>query len=105
VTFVKWLMAALVVLLLYALPVSAQDTATPSATPTSTHTPTPTLEPARYITIAPGEGTPEGQLTRLDYTVSAGDIQIANLLTWLLYSVWGMFLFGVLVLLARYRNK
>jgi hypothetical protein len=43
-------------------------------------------------------------MTRFDYVVSAGEVQIGNQLTWVLYSLWGMFLFGLLVVLARYRR-
>ena len=67
--------------------------------------PTPTRDPVAWITIAPlSSTTPQGQMTRFDYVVSAGDVQTGNLLTWLLYSLWGMFLFGILVVLARYRK-
>ncbi len=95
-----------VLVVLVALPAQAQ-TATPTETPTSTPTETftPTSEPFVYMTVAPGEGTPTGQTTRFDYIATAGDVHVANLLTALLYSVWGMFFFGVFVMVVRYKLK
>ena len=88
----RW-MVLILLLVLGAVSGLAQDTATP--TPTATNTPTP--EPFVYSTTQPEiTGTP-GQMTRFDYVVTASDVHIANLLTWLLYSVWGMFFFGVIV--------
>lgn len=95
------LVMVLVVVIVISSPAFAQ-TETPTATPTVT--PSPTGEPWLYITMQPASGTPEGQVTRFDYVVTAGDVQIANLLTFLLFSLWGMFLFAVIVLLARYRK-
>jgi hypothetical protein len=97
-------MLLIVGLCLCAVSISAQSTETPiptiTLTPTPTNTPTP--EPFVYATIAP-ESTDqiEGQMTRFDYTVSVGETHIANLLTMLLYSVWGIFLFVLLVLWLR----
>lgn len=76
---------------------SAQATATPTATLTVT----PTPEPYVYATLPPQYGAP-GQMTRYAFTVSTGELQIANTLQWLLYSVWGMFLFSLFIYL---RNK
>jgi hypothetical protein len=42
-----------------------------------------------------------GQVTRFDYSASASDVHIANLLMALFFSLWAMFLFGVLVLYKR----
>jgi hypothetical protein len=102
-------MRVIVVLLFMALlPLSVYaqtDTPTPTPTTTPTITPSPTMEPAIYMTLPPLEGTPDGQLTRFDYTLSAGERHIADMLTWLLYSVWGMFLFAVLVLFVKERRK
>ncbi len=85
------------------------DTPTPTETATATETPTPTStptsEPYIYATTVPLEGTPDGQMTRFEYTATAGDIQIANLLTWLLYSFWALFLFLVLVFTVLMRKK
>lgn len=86
------------------------ETPTPTLTPTETLTPTPTNtptpEPWIYITIAP-ESTDEasGQMTRFDYTATAGDVQIANLLTWILASLWAMFLLFVLFLSVIWRRR
>lgn len=44
-----------------------------------------------------------GQQTSVQYTATAADVHIANLLTLLLFSVWGFFLFAVFVL-VRYRR-
>lgn len=99
----------IVFLLLSAGVVSAQDTPTPTETGTPTNTPTntPTATdvPSLYMTMAPGAGTAIGQMTRFDYTSTAGDVHIANLLTWLLYSLWGMFFFVVFVLWNLARRK
>ncbi|MCL4251795.1 MAG: hypothetical protein KJ065_26820 [Anaerolineae bacterium] len=95
-----------VLLLVFASVAAAQDTPTPTPTPTETLTPTPTStptpEPFILLTLPPpADGGETGQMARVDFTISAGEIHIANLLTWLLYSVWGMFLFAVLVLMPR----
>lgn len=79
------------------------DTPTPSETPTETNT--PTSEPFVHMTMPPDTGTPEGQMTRFDYTSTAGDVQIANLLTLLVYSLWGMFFFGIVGLIILVRRK
>lgn len=85
------------------------DTPTPTETATATETPTPTStptgEPYIYATTVPLEGTPDGQMTRFEYVASAGDVQIANLLTWQLYTTWALFLFLVLVVLVHMRKK
>jgi len=87
----------------------ATDTPSPTTTPTQTDTATPTQtptpEPYGYSTTVPITGTPDGQMTRFDYTATAGDVHIANLLTWLVFSLWGMFLFTVLVLVLLLRRK
>lgn len=56
-------------------------------------TPTPTLsyDASIYATVV------GGQVTRFDYVTTAQDVQIANLLTLLLVSVWGFFLVFVFV--------
>jgi hypothetical protein len=97
----------IVVMLVGVSAVGAQDTATPTFTPTDTPTPTPTSTdvPFIHVTMIPGDGTPVGQMTRFDFTSTAGDVQIANLLTWLLYSVWGIFLFAVIVLGVLWRRS
>jgi len=53
---------------------------------------TPTPNEFIYATLT------GGQMSRFDYSATASDVHIANLLTALLVSVWGMFLVGVLVL-------
>jgi hypothetical protein len=37
-------------------------------------------------------GTPEYQMTRLDYIATAGQLYISNVLTFFLLSMWGIFL-------------
>lgn len=85
----------------------------PSATPASTTTPQPTPTPQPSATpmsvvfaIDPAKsyGSVNGRITSMEYTATAADIHLGNLLTALLYSVWGMFFFAVFVL-VRYRKK
>lgn len=94
-------------LLLMCVPRVMAQTETPTPEPTATYTPspTPTDEPSIYATTIPVIGTPDGQMTRFDYTATAGDVHIANLLTYLLYSVWAFFLFAVLALVVLLRRK
>lgn len=106
------IVACIVVLMFSAVGlVSAQDTPTPTdsptptATSTATVTPTVTPEPYVYMTMQPEATDEPGQMTRFDYVVTAGETHIANLMTWLLYSVWGMFLFVVLVGIVIWRKK
>lgn len=99
----RWIFVVFVMIGTFAgVPLSAQtDTPTPTETPAPTLT--PTQEPFVYATIQPQyEGTP-GQMSRFDYVTNAGDVQIANLLTWLLYSIWGFFIFAVVVYARRKR--
>lgn len=60
---------------------------TPTVTPMATNTP----EPWVYMTLSGGE------VARLDYVVSAGDIALSVLLIALFFSLWAMFLFQVFV--------
>lgn len=64
-----------------------------------TDTPTPALtlplEPVVFATTA------SGQMTRFDYTATAGDIQISLWLTLIFISCWGMFLFAIFVYVRR----
>jgi hypothetical protein len=84
----------------------------PSATPASTTTPQPTPTPQPTSTpisviwsIDPQRSysSASGQITAFDYSASAGDVHIANLLTMLVVSVWGMFVFACFVL-VRFRK-
>lgn len=79
------------------------QTETPDAI-AATHTPTasPTPEPFVYMTMVPEETDEPGQMTRFDYTSTAGDVQIASLLTAQLLSQWAMFLFIVLVMVGNF---
>lgn len=73
----------------------------------SAQTDTPAFTPASeyaYITMIPGTGTPDGQMTRFDYVSRAGEVQIATLLALIVFSLWGMFLFFVIVW-ARQRGQ
>ena len=79
-------------------------------TPTTLSTETPTIaptvsEPSIFMTIVGIDGTPEGQMTRFDYTATAGDVHIANLLTLQLFSLWAGFVFVVVVLVVLLRNR
>lgn len=82
-------------------------TAVPTSTPASTTTPQPTSTPAPTATpllyvwaIDPSKryGDSEGQISAFDYSASAADVHLANILTFLVISVWGFFLFSVFVL-------
>lgn len=82
-------------------------TIVPSATPASTTTPQPTPTPqptstsmSVIVAIDPQRSysSESGQITAFDYSASAGDVHIANLLTALLVSVWGFFVFAAIVL-------
>lgn len=85
--------------LLLTLVAGGGSTLTPSNTPTPTNTPTntptPTPEPWVYLTVT------SGQLTRFDYTASAGDVHNANIITLILFSLWAMFFFAVFVYWRR----
>lgn len=88
--------------------VPSSSTPTPTATPPCTvynPTPTPTRDPVVWATMPPLAGTSEGQMTRFDFVLSSGEKHIADIAQFQLYSIWGMFLFGILVLLARYRSR
>lgn len=85
--------------------VSAQATATPEPTYTPMPTATATPEPFTYATLAPIAPATDGQMTRFDYVASAGDVHVANLLTLMLFSMWGFFLFAVFVLVVFARRK
>lgn len=58
---------------------------------------TPTPNEFIYATLT------GGQMSRFDYSATASDVHIANLLTALLVSAWGMFFTGVFVFLKRNR--
>jgi len=66
-----------------------------------TETPTPTftipISPYIFATVE------TGQATRFDYVITAGSVHIANLLTLIFASLWGMFLFAVFVYVKRRR--
>ena len=89
------------ILVVFAAQIVSAQTATPTLEPTATNTSTPTSPPWVYSTIAPVDGTPEGTMTRFDYVTTAADVHIANLLTWILYSIWGFFLFTLVVFYRR----
>lgn len=77
----------------------------PSPTPAPTSTPAPTTTPITLIWAldpAKSYGDVNGQITSVEYTASAADVHIANLLTFLVVSVWGFFIFAVFVL-VKYR--
>jgi len=57
-----------------------------------TETPTVSTSPSVFATV------PAGQMTRFDYVATAGSVHIGNLLAFLLFSVWAMFLFAVFVM-------
>lgn len=79
------------------------ETPTPTETLTPTPTETPTPEPWVFATLEPAVTDEPGQMTRFDYVTTAAEVHIANLLTMILVSLWGMFLFQVMFF-AR-RNK
>jgi len=84
-----------VFLLTVGITTAQAQTETPTPTMTPTVTATPTNEPYVYATLpAPTEGA-TGQMSRFDYVASAGDVYIASLLTVILLSMWGFFLFWV----------
>ena len=87
----RWMMVILVIAIAGMTAQGQTETPTPTATPTITNTPTP--EPYVYATLpAPTEGA-NGQMSRFDFVATAGDVHIANLLTLILLSQWGFFLF------------
>jgi hypothetical protein len=83
-------------------------TTAPSSTPQPTWTLAPSITPQPTATPMTGGGGSDpasvyatvesGQMTRFDYVATAGSVHIANLLTALFFSIWAMFLLGVLVL-------
>jgi hypothetical protein len=98
----------------YTAPPQPTSTPRPTDTPAYTATPQPTWTLAPSITPQPtatpmvgggGGSDPAsvyatvetGQVTRFDYIATAGNVHVANLLTLLFFSLWGMFLLGVLV--------
>lgn len=62
-----------------------------------TETPTPVLSVSGPYVFATLTG---GQMSRFDYVASAGSVHISNLLTALLFSLWGMFLLTVFIVAA-----
>lgn len=77
-------------------------TATPASTttPQPTPTPQPTSTPLQYVwALDPSRryGSVNGQITAFDYSADAAQIHIGNLLTMLLVSLWGMFIFCFLM--------
>lgn len=88
----------------------------PSSTPASTTTPqpTPTPQPTATAYTLPGAmimidparsyGDQNGRITATEYSATAADIHISNLLSLMFFSMWGMFLFAVFVL-VRYKEK
>jgi hypothetical protein len=101
-----------------AVPTVPTATILPSSTPASTTTPQPTPTPQPTSTPQPSStpisviwaidpeksyGMANGQITAFEYSATAADSHIANLLTMLVVSVWGFFLFCVFVL-VRYRK-
>ena len=103
----RGIVIAVLTVMLFTADIANAQTDTP--VPTETFTPTPTLtptpEPYVHMTVIPPDGTPDGQMTRFDYTATAGDVHIANLLTFLLYSFWAMFLFLVVVTVVLVRRR
>lgn len=85
----RWIVAFITLVLLAT--VAAAQTETPTPTPTPTDTPAPVVQ----FTLPAPESTP-GQAAAFEYTATVGELHIANLLTALLFSVWGMFLFVVI---------
>lgn len=91
-------------------------TVLPSSTPASTTTPqpTPTPQPTATAYTLPGAmimidparsyGDQNGRITATEYSATAADIHISNLLSLMFFSMWGMFLFAVFVL-VRYKEK
>ena len=94
------------------------STPAPTATPASTTTPQPTPTPQPTSTPQPSPtamsvivaidpqrsySSESGQITAFDYIASAGDVHIANLLTAIFISQWGMFVFACFVL-VRFRK-
>lgn len=82
--------------LILVFPTLAQ-TETPTPLPTITPTNTATLEPYSYATIESALIGNPSHMTRFDYTASAGDVFIALLLLFILFSIWGMFFFYIFV--------
>jgi len=64
---------------------------------TETPTPTFTVSTSPYIFAT----VETGQMTRFDYVITAGSVHIANVLTLIFFSLWGMFLFAVFVYVKR----
>lgn len=80
---------------------ASTTTPQPTPTPQPTSTPAPTSTPLLYVwAIDPARryGDTNGQISAFDYSASAADVHIANLLTFLVISVWGFFIFSVFVL-------
>lgn len=90
-------LAAVLIIVVIVASVTSAQTETPTPTSTPTETPTPTPEPYVYATMEPEVTDEPGQMTRFDYVATAGEVHIANLLTLILISGWGMFLYAVLV--------
>ena len=79
------LVVILLLSLCLAIPVFAQE-------------PTPTPAPLTHAMI-------DGQQTRFDYIVRAGQVHIALLLTTLIITVWAFFLFGIYVFTSLYLRR
>ncbi len=86
----RWLIALFVALA--ALPAFAQ-----TATPEPTETPHTVV----YATLEAFES----QVVGFDYTVTAGELHLANLLTFIAFSLWAFFLFSVMVFFLIVRRR
>lgn len=83
---------------------ASTTTPQPTPTPQPTSTPAPTVTPLSYVwALDPSRryGSTNGQISAFDYSATAADTHIVNLLTTLLISVWGFFFFAVFVLGRR----
>lgn len=72
-----------------------------AAAQTDTPTPVLTISTSPHVFAT----TISGQMTRFDYTATAGSVHTANLLTFLFVSLWAMFLFVVFVVVKYQRSR
>jgi hypothetical protein len=81
-------------------------TAGPSPTPAPSSTPAPTATPISLVwALDPAKSYSDinGQIVSTEYTASAADVFLGILLMALFFSVWGMFIFALFVLI-RYKK-
>lgn len=86
------------------IPLFVALAALPALAQTATPEPTETTDERMTIVYATLEAF-ESQTVAFDYTVTAGELHLANLLTFIAFSLWAFFLFSVMVFFLVVRRR